>query len=593
MRVITNKSYCSGSVRQRRVIKERSINSKARSVSGVFFTLVLSLLLILISGKLLSMLETYILDSVDPVSAAVEKKDYLNNPYRYQATDSSTIINPTDLPPAPPQPVINPVEQPAEQKVSPVSWLRSLLIPTAQAATKTKQTLSAQLISIKPTSEIKIDPGKAITIELKFKNTGNYTWSNNNYNFLALATIGPEMRKSLFKHQSWEEAFRAARLQEKSVKPGKIGTFKVLLQAPKEKGEYIEKFQLVARRLDWVANGQVTLYINVGNIKPNIVYKPTAIVATNSDGHSPTIENPTQFNPENTISTNSLGPTMRVGLYDTRQPITVTANGSYYVKDQNNNILYTKQSGKGVTIVYDWLNKIYILSSDDYNYSGANYLRLELLDPLNSFFTILSLDARPDFNQKVNYNDFRYILEFRYTPATDKYWVINELPMEKYLLGISETHKVAPYEFLKAMTIAARTYAQYHQERQTKHASEFYLVDATYDQVYRGAAIEDILTDWKRAVADTAGQVLTYDGKIAITPFFASSDGRTRSFKEVWKNEVPWLQSVSCEYEVGGTLSGHGVGLSAVDAMRRAKAGADYLTILHHYYLGTAIKKIY
>ncbi|PJA93700.1 MAG: hypothetical protein CO133_01030, partial [Candidatus Komeilibacteria bacterium CG_4_9_14_3_um_filter_37_5] len=119
------------------------------------------------------------------------------------------------------------------------------------------------------------------------------------------------------------------------------------------------------------------------------------------------------------------------------------------------------------------------------------------------------------------------------------------------------------------------------------------LVDATYDQVYRGAAIEDILTDWKRAVEETRGQVLTYNGKIAITPFFSSSDGRTRSFKEVWKNEVPWLQSVVCEFETGGNLNGHGVGLSAVDAMRRAKAGADYLSILQHYYIGTTPQKIY
>lgn len=287
MRVITNKAYCHSSVYQRRGSK----NCQTRSVSSVFFMFAISLLLILISGKLLSLLETYILDSVDPVSAAVETRDYLSNPYRYQSTDNNTIINPIDL--LPELPVVGPEQQP-EEKISPVSWLRSLFIPTAQAAT-IRPKISAELISLKPAGEINIEPGKAITIELKFKNTGNYTWSNSSYNFLALATVSPEMRKSVFRYKNWEEAFRAARLQEKSVKPGKIGTFKFVLQAPEKKGEYIEKFQLVARRLDWVKNSDVTFYLNVGSIKPKIVYQPTAIIATNMDGQAPTVENPTQY----------------------------------------------------------------------------------------------------------------------------------------------------------------------------------------------------------------------------------------------------------------------------------------------------------
>ncbi|MFH1668194.1 MAG: SpoIID/LytB domain-containing protein [Candidatus Komeilibacteria bacterium] len=548
------------------------------------------------------MLETSLTKSVDSVSAATYS-DSIEDPYYYHNINNvdQGFINDGDLTPA----IVeekNDEAQDGNKENELVAWIRNLIVPTAHAA---EFDIAAQLISVSPKAELVIEPGKAITIEAKFKNTGNYTWTKDSYNFVALATVDPIMRDSDFEHKFWEESFRAARIVESSVKPGEIATVRFALQAPSTKGEYIEKFQLVARRLDWIEGGEITLYFNVGNVATKIIHQPAIIAQPVAHIAS------TQYNDQNNPIPNSninnssiinqktneefnFGPTMRVGLYDTKQPITLTANGDYFIKDENNNILATKLAGQGTSAVFDWMNKRYIVSSDSFNINIKEYLRFELVDPANSYFTITSLDARPDFNPKVNYNDFRYILELRYTPATQKLWMINELPMEYYLMGVSETHKYAPDEFLKSMAIAARTYAKYHEQNQTKHATEFFTVDSVYDQVYRGAAIEEILTDYKRAVEETNGIVAMYDNKIAITPYFASSDGRTRSFAEVWTNEVPWLQSVSCEYEVvDGELFGHGVGLSAVDAMRRANDGADYVEILQHYYTGIDLVKIY
>lgn len=593
MKIVSNTArYC----RVNRATRKNVSFNNTHSNLSVFFNIIFAVVIILMSAKLLSLLETSLTNSIEPVSAATYS-DTISEPYYYfeQSNIETGAIKQGDLDI---EPIIEEVNEESADNI--VARIMSWLIPTAHAA---ELDISAQLISVS-SSEITINPNKAITIEAKFKNTGNYTWTKNEYNFVALATIDPTMRYSDFQHKYWEEYYRVARISEEIVKPGEVGTIRFAIQAPKQTGEYIEKFQLVARRLDWIEGGEITLYINVGDVAKKIVHQPvsyakTPIVETHiastqyNDQNIPTPNSDITNSPAIADEASSLGPIMRVGLYDTTKPISIIANGDYYIKDNAGNILATKKANQGTSAAFDWMNKKYIISSDDFNTNTPSYIRFELINPESSFFTITSYDARPDFNPKVNYNDFRYILELRYTPATRKLWLINELPMEKYLLGISETQKYAPIEFLKAMAISARTYGMYHEERQTKHADEFFTVDSKYDQVYRGAAIEDILTDYKTAVEATSGLVVTYDNKVAITPYFASSDGRTRSFAEVWYNEVPWLQSVSCEYETDGTLNGHGVGLSAVDAHRRANAGATYEEILNHYYTGITIKKIY
>jgi len=52
------------------------------------------------------------------------------------------------------------------------------------------------------------------------------------------------------------------------------------------------------------------------------------------------------------------------------------------------------------------------------------------------------------------------------------------------------------------------------------------------------------------AVNATAGQVLTYNGKIATTYFFSTSGGRTAAIADVWKSTpVPYLVSVADPYD--------------------------------------------
>lgn len=126
-------------------------------------------------------------------------------------------------------------------------------------------------------------------------------------------------------------------------------------------------------------------------------------------------------------------------------------------------------------------------------------------------------------------------------------YAINHLDMESYLYGVLH-HEVSPWwpmEALKSQAVAARTYALY--QVQVNHAAEYDLKSSTSSQVYGGSTTERYRT--KKAVDITAGQVLTYQGKIFPAYFHATCAGLTAGADELWKISLPPLSGkVVCNY---------------------------------------------
>ena len=205
----------------------------------------------------------------------------------------------------------------------------------------------------------------------------------------------------------------------------------------------------------------------------------------------------------------------------------------------------------------------------------------------------MSHEDRPVWDTTVNYNRFRGQIDVHYIPATGNLWVVEEVPTEDYMRGLAETSNGSPFEYQKALVTAARTYALYVRLIGGKHKTEYFDLNTTgNDQVYRGYVSELIRPQVAEAAAETMGKVVTYDGEIVVTPYFSQSDGRTRSWTEVWSStDHPWLVSVPAPYDEGLSLWGHGVGMSANDAFGRAKKlGESWTDILKHYYTGVEIR---
>ncbi len=169
---------------------------------------------------------------------------------------------------------------------------------------------------------------------------------------------------------------------------------------------------------------------------------------------------------------------------------------------------------------------------------------------------------------------------------------------------MAETSNYSPLDFQKVMTTAARTYVLYHyyrglayvnKEASTKHENEYFHVDATYDQVYKGYNSEIKMPKLSQAVNETSGMIVTYNNELAITPYFSNSDGRTRSWVEVWGGtQKPWLVSVSVPEDNGQKLWGHGVGLSARGALIMVRdKGKTWQETLKYFYTKTELQKAY
>lgn len=119
--------------------------------------------------------------------------------------------------------------------------------------------------------------------------------------------------------------------------------------------------------------------------------------------------------------------------------------------------------------------------------------------------------------------------------------VINRLDVEDYLRGVvpAEMQASWPIEALRAQAIAARSYVL----NSLQPLSDWDICATTSCQVYRGTVLEH--PDSDRAIADTRGLVLTYEGRFARTYYHSDSGGMIASSSEVWGEDLPYLQARS------------------------------------------------
>ena len=135
---------------------------------------------------------------------------------------------------------------------------------------------------------------------------------------------------------------------------------------------------------------------------------------------------------------------------------------------------------------------------------------------------------------------------------------ITEMDMGTYLLGVLRAEMPASFEeeALKAQAIAARTYTLYRIRGggSTNHPDADACDDINCCKAYKSA--EQAAADWgsmavfyeeklARAVSETDGAVILYDGAPILAVFFSSADGSTQGAGDVWLNDLPYLQRVS------------------------------------------------
>ncbi|MBE3519436.1 MAG: stage II sporulation protein D [Firmicutes bacterium] len=149
----------------------------------------------------------------------------------------------------------------------------------------------------------------------------------------------------------------------------------------------------------------------------------------------------------------------------------------------------------------------------------------------------------------------------------DVYYVpqgkVISLDLEEYVKGVvaSEMPPTFHYEALKAQAILARTYAIRKMKifgGTPSRPDADVVSDPNVDQAWASESeIKKkwgILFAWRywakvcRAVEETNGLVLAYNGMPAEAVYHSTSAGPTESAVDVWGRDVPYLKSVPCDF---------------------------------------------
>lgn len=124
--------------------------------------------------------------------------------------------------------------------------------------------------------------------------------------------------------------------------------------------------------------------------------------------------------------------------------------------------------------------------------------------------------------------------------------VINFIEIEDYIKGIlyHEVSHYWPMEALKAQAIVCRSYALY--QMQQNKLKDFDVTCDIYSQVYGGLTSERYRTN--KAVRDTKGEILTFEGKVLPAYFHATCAGRTEDASLLWNINLAPLKGVTCGF---------------------------------------------
>jgi stage II sporulation protein D len=128
--------------------------------------------------------------------------------------------------------------------------------------------------------------------------------------------------------------------------------------------------------------------------------------------------------------------------------------------------------------------------------------------------------------------------------------VVNELPLEEYLVGVvrAEASEKWPLETLRAQAIVARTYAAYHRTLAGNRAH--HILASTAHQQYFGRV--PMTSPIWGAVRETAGQVLLWEGELFPAFYHTESGGYTEDPRTVFAaRNMPALKPVRCEFSAG------------------------------------------
>jgi stage II sporulation protein D len=233
-------------------------------------------------------------------------------------------------------------------------------------------------------------------------------------------------------------------------------------------------------------------------------------------------------------------PTVRIGLNQNAATVTIRSSSAFTVQQRT-----TRSATFASALALD-PNATGTLAKADLRYRITAELD-------GGVVVVIPADARariepPASPLEIEGRAYRGALEV-FGNSRNTLTVVNELPLETYLLGVVP-NELNPTTFdqieaLKAQAVAARTYIQRNLGQYKNEGFDICATDAC--QVYFGALTEQPLAT--QAVNETRGVVATYDGMPINALYSSTCGGRTEDSGNIFPEKLPYLVSTICEYK--------------------------------------------
>lgn len=173
-----------------------------------------------------------------------------------------------------------------------------------------------------------------------------------------------------------------------------------------------------------------------------------------------------------------------------------------------------------------------------------------------SFFILTNYEEEKELKEiieeKIENNNSEVLIKVKQTSKNK----IIEIDIENYVKGVIAGEMPISFELeaLKAQAVAARTYGL----KRISSNNQYDVVDTVMNQVYKddetlrqawGTNYESYMNKITKAVEETRGEYVDYNGTYADTLFFSTSVGNTENSEEIFGTKISYLQSVSSEWD--------------------------------------------
>lgn len=230
----------------------------------------------------------------------------------------------------------------------------------------------------------------------------------------------------------------------------------------------------------------------------------------------------------------------------------------------------------------------FIIYSDDINYEIASMDDTNLLVQFNQYGEVILSDSMGNnletipgdgsviigsenqFESIVKVGQNRYRDYITFLVKGQNVDIINYVHIENYLYGVvpREIPASSHIEALKSQALVARSYTYSNRNNHIKDG--YNLCDTVHCQVYGGYDNEHAATN--RAVDETVGEYITYNGEIISANYHSNSGGYTENSHDVWTANLPYLSAIEDRFSENAPNSTWSYSISAAELKSKLSA---------------------